>query len=150
MARIRPDGYRLSFDRDDVDLGVVHGFLTTSYWSPGIDRARVAKAVAGSMCASVFDAAGAQVGFARAITDYTSFAYLADVFVLPEHAGRGLARWMTQALIEHPDLATVRRWMLATQDAHGVYAACGFHPLEDPSRIMEYRPPQGQFPGATA
>lgn len=137
--------YRLSFDRAALDIDVVHGFLTASYWSPGIDRARVERAVAGSLCVGAFDDSGAQVGFARAVTDYTSFAYLADVFVLPEHGGRGLARRMTQALIDHPEMATIRRWMLATHDAHGVYAACGFHPLTHPERIMEFRPPAGQF-----
>lgn len=138
--------YRLSFDRADVDVEVVHGFLTTSYWSPGIDRARVERAIAGSLCVSAFDASGEQVGFARAVTDYASFAYLADVFVLPEHSGRGLARRMTQALIDHPEMSTIRRWMLATRDAHGVYEGCGFHALDRPTQIMEYRPEAGQFP----
>lgn len=148
MVDSAPDDYRLSFDRSEVDIDAVHAFLTASYWSPGISRERVARAVAGSLCVSAYAPSGAQVGFARAVTDYASFAYLADVYVVPEHGGRGLARKMTQALLDHPEMQTIRRWMLATRDAHGVYEALGFHALEDPTKAMEYRPPRGQFPPA--
>lgn len=143
-----PDGYRLSTDRADVDVDAVHAFLTTSYWSPGIERERVARAVAHSLCASAFDAADRQIGFARAITDRASFAYLADVYVLPEHRGRGLARALTRALVDHPEMTTIRKWLLSTRDAHAVYAGIGFTPLASPDDVMEHRPAAGQFPPA--
>ena len=141
-----PDGYRLSTDRADVDVGVVHAFLATSYWSPGLPLQRLERAVANSLCASLFDSTGRQVGFARAVTDYASFAYLADVFVLPEHRGRGLARRLTAALVDHPEMTTIRKWLLSTRDAHGVYAGVGFTPLTAPDDVMEHRPAAGQYP----
>lgn len=140
-----PDAYRITTDPAAVDLDTVHGFLTTSYWSPGIDRERVARAVSNSLCASALDADGRLVGFARAVTDYASFAYLADVFVLPEHRGQGLARRLVAALVGHPEMATIRKWMLSTDDAHGVYAPLGFRPLARPEDVMEHRPAAGQF-----
>ena len=143
MSADRP---RITTDRAAVDLDVVHGVLTTSYWSPGISRKRVERAVANSLCASAFDDADRQIGFARAVTDYASFSYLADVFVVPDHQGRGLARRLVAALLDHPEMATIRKWMLSTRDAHGVYETLGFHALLQPADVMEHRPAAGQFP----
>lgn len=150
MTRTRPDGYTILDDPAAVDLDVVHAFLAASYWSPGIARERVAQAVAGSLPFTLRAPDGAVVGFARVVTDRVSFGYLADVFVLDAHRGRGLGSWLVECVLAHPDLATLRRWMLATLDAHGLYAKHGFGPVAAPERLMELRPPQNQYPGARA
>ena len=150
MTWTRPDGYTLSDDPADVDLPAVHAFLTASYWSPGIAPENVARAVAGSLPFTLRAPDGQPVGFARVVTDRTSFGYLADVYVLDAHRGRGLGGWLVATVLAHPDLAGLRRWMLATLDAHGLYAKHGFAPLAAPERIMEFRPPQNQYPGARA
>lgn len=129
------DGFTISTDPDRLDLAVIHGFLAASYWSAGIPREAVARAIAHSLPFGLYEGDD-QVGFARLVTDTVSFAYLADVFVLPAYRGRGLARWLTATILAHPELATVRRWLLATRDAHGVYTAVGFAPLEEPDRYL--------------
>jgi GNAT superfamily N-acetyltransferase len=131
---------RLSFDPAEQQLDVIHGFLSTSYWSPGIPRETVARAVAGSLCVGAY-AEGRQIGFARLVTDRATFAWLADVFVLPEARGQGIARAMVQALMDHPEVQGLRRWLLATLDAHGVYAALGWTPLAHPERFLERHDP---------
>ncbi len=123
----------------DADLGVIHAFLTETYWSPGIPREIVARAVANSICAITRDDAGALIGFARAVTDRATFAWVADVMVLPAHRGKGLGRALVRALMEHPELQNMRRWMLGTKDAHGVYAPLGFEPIGIPERYMHIR-----------
>jgi GNAT superfamily N-acetyltransferase len=119
-----------------LDLDVIHGFLTRSYWSPGIPRETVERALQHSLPFGLYLGA-AQVGFARVITDFTSFGYLADVFILEEHRGQGLSKWMMEVLFSHPELQGFRRWMLATRDAHGLYQKVGFTPLAAPERFME-------------
>ena len=140
MLRGRDDGYEASDDPARLDVDVIHGFLRTSYWSPGVSRETVEKAIRGSLPMGLYAPDGSQAGFARAVTDRATFGYLADVFVLPEHRGRGLSRFLVEALLEHPDLTGLRRWMLATADAHGVYEPLGFTALDDPSRWMTLRP----------
>jgi len=130
-----PAGYRLSFDPADADPVAAHAYLARSYWSPGIPLETVRRAMAHSLCCSVHDAGG-QIGMARVITDYATHAYVADVYVLEEHQGRGLAQAMIAALKAHPDLRGLRRWMLFTRDAHSLYARFGFGPLEHPERAM--------------
>jgi GNAT superfamily N-acetyltransferase len=120
-----------------IDFDVVHGFLTTSYWSPGIPRDVVERAARGSLCFSLLDSGGQQVGFARVISDRATFAYLADVFILPAVRGKGLGLWMMEVIRGHPELKGLRRWMLATRDAHALYRKVGFGPLSDPTRFME-------------
>jgi GNAT superfamily N-acetyltransferase len=122
-----------------VDLDAIHAFLTTSYWSPGVAREVVARACANSLCAIARDEAGALVGFARVVSDRASSAWVADVFVLPPHGGQGVARGLVRALRAHPELQGLRRWLLATRDAHGVYAALGFVPLAVPGHWLEIR-----------
>jgi GNAT superfamily N-acetyltransferase len=136
MRRQREDGYEVSDDPARLDLDTIHGFLRTAYWSPGVARETVEASVAGSLPMGLYAPDGAQAGYARAVTDRATFGYLADVFVLPEHRGRGLSGFLVRALLEHPDLTTLRRWMLATADAHGVYEALGFTPLDDPDIWM--------------
>lgn len=134
--RARRGDLFISTDLALMDLDVIHGFLSRSYWSPGIPRATVERAVAGSMSFGLFEGAH-QIGYARVITDRATFAYLCDVFVLESHRGQGLGKWLVEALLGHPDLQGLRRFMLATRDAHGLYAMYGFTPLSAPERIME-------------
>jgi GNAT superfamily N-acetyltransferase len=132
--------YRMTDDPAAVDLAVVHGFLTTSYWAAGVPRETVARGVANSIPFSVFRD-GRQVGFARAVTDRATFAYVADVFVLEDHRGQGLGAWLMETMLAHPDLQGLRRWILATRDAHGLYAKFGFTPVADVSRLMNRHDP---------
>lgn len=132
--------YRLSTDRRLLDLGRVSAFIAEeSYWGKGLDRTTIERAIAGSLPIGAYAAGGALAGFARVVTDGAVFAYLRDVFVLPPHRGQGLGRALSAAALDHPDLATVRNWMLATRDAHGVYAPLGFAPVADPSLYMQKR-----------
>jgi GNAT superfamily N-acetyltransferase len=119
-----------------IDRDLVHGFLAASYWSKGIPREVFERSLANALCFSLYDGA-AQVGFARVVTDRATFAYLADVFVLQAHRGRGLSKVIMEAVVAHPDLQGLRRWVLATRDAHGLYARYGFTPLAEPARFME-------------
>ena len=131
--------YEIDDDPGRIDLDVVHGFLTTSYWADGVPRDVVARSVANSLVLGLYQGGGqgAQIGLTRVVTDRATFAWVADVFVLPGHRGRGLAHWMIETLLAHPDMAGMRRFMLATSDAHQVYADCGFTPLAAPGRFME-------------
>jgi len=138
--------YEIDDDPGRIDLDVVHGFLTTSYWAEGVPRDVVARSVANSLVLGLYHRGGevgqgAQVGLTRVVTDRATFAWVADVFVLPGHRGRGLAHWMIETLLAHPDMAGMRRFMLATSDAHQVYADCGFTPLAAPGRFMEIARP---------
>ena len=139
MTRAGPvPGYRLSDDPADFDLDAVHASLTASYWAEGVSRETVERSVRGSLvCVGAFDADGRQVGFCRAVSDGATFAYVADVYVLEGHRGRGLATWMLSELLSHPGLQGLRRTILATRDAHGLYAALGFVPFRRPERWME-------------
>jgi GNAT superfamily N-acetyltransferase len=132
--------YEISTDSARLDVDAIHAFLTRSYWSPGIPRATVARAIANSLCFGAFWQ-GQQVGFARVVTDKTTFAYLCDVYVLEAHRGRGLAQQLMHHVMKHPDLQGLRRMMLATRDAHGLYAKYGFKALGAPDRIMEVLKP---------
>ncbi len=131
----------LSDDRDRLDIARIHGWLASSYWSPGIERALVERAIAGSHPLGAYRD-GVQLGFARAITDRATFAWIADVFVDDAARGRGIGRAMVDWFVGHPDLAGIRRIGLVTADAHGVYAKLGFHPLLRPDRYMERLSPE--------
>jgi len=133
--------YEISTDRGRLDLDVIHGYLTQSYWSPGIPRETVARAIANSLCFGIYADGGVQVGFARLITDKATYAYLADVFVLEAHRGKGLSKWLMETIVAHRELQGLRRWTLATRDAHELYARYGFTPLANPSRFMERHAP---------
>lgn len=129
--------YRLSFDPAEQQIDLIHAFLSGSYWAAGIPRHIVEQAVANSFCAGMFDAEGEQVAFARIITDKATFAYLADVFVLPAHRGQGLARRMLEGVQAHPELQGLRRWLLFTRDMQPLYAKLGWTPIPHPERCME-------------
>ena len=131
----------LSDDRARLDLSRVHGWLASSYWSPGIDRALMERAFAGSHCLGAYRD-GVQVGVARAITDRATFAWIADVWVDEPARGGGLGRRMVGWFLDHPDYAGIRRVGIVTADAHGVYARLGFHALLRPDRYMERLSPE--------
>ncbi len=128
--------YEITRDRARMDLEAVWQMLRSSYWSPGIQRQVVERAIANSLCVGAFDAEGRQVGFARAVTDTATFAWLCDVIVDPAHRGRGIAKQMLESMLAHPEIASLRRWSLATRDAHTLYEQYGFTPVA-PGRWME-------------
>jgi GNAT superfamily N-acetyltransferase len=123
-------------DRSRLDLDVIHGFLTASYWAQGIPRETVARAIEHSLCFGAFDG-GRQVGFARVISDRATYAYVSDVFALESHRGRGVGKSLMAAIMAHPELQGLRRWTLATRDAHGLYRQFGFGAPAHPERQME-------------
>ncbi|HEY0159208.1 MAG TPA: GNAT family N-acetyltransferase [Thermoanaerobaculia bacterium] len=126
----------VSCDRARIDVALVHRYLSEeSYWAKGITREVVERSIAHSLPFGAFDGE-AQVGFARVITDYATFGYLADVFVLPSHRGRGVSKALMAAIVAHPGLQGLRRWHLVTRDAQGLYAQFGFVPLDAPERHM--------------
>lgn len=129
--------YHLTTDQSLMDIDLIHGQLTALYWSAGIPRETVARAIAHSLCFAIIDEAGATLAFARIITDRATFAYLCDVFVLEAYQGQGLSRQLMDGIIAHPDLQGLRRIVLATSDAHGLYAKYGFTPLSNPASFME-------------
>jgi GNAT superfamily N-acetyltransferase len=132
--------YRISTDPALLDIDVIHGFLRDSYWSPGIPRPIVARAIEHSLNFGLYEERR-QVGFARVCTDRSTFAYLMDVFVLPEHRGRGLSVWLMETVMQHPDLQNMRIFRLATRDAHGLYEKVGFTRIANPDVMMEINRP---------
>ena len=141
--------YTLSDDPARLDLDVIHGFLAGSYWSPGIPRETLARAIAHSLCFGVY-LGETQVGFARLVTDRATFAYLADVFVLEPHRGRGLSRALMELILSHPEVQGLRRWLLATRDAHGLYRKFGFSELANPAVFLTRHDPEVYQRGAGA
>jgi GNAT superfamily N-acetyltransferase len=138
--RRESDELEISADPARVDVPAVHSFLTASYWARGIPLPVVERSVRNSICFGIYRG-HEQLGFARVITDRATFAYLADVYVLPEFRGRGLAKWLMDCILSHPDLQGLRRWSLVTRDAHQLYQAVGFQPLQTPERWMEKHDP---------
>ena len=129
--------FTVTTDKSKLDVDLIHRFLSEeSYWAKNIPRELVERSIANSLTFGMFDGER-QIGFARVITDYTVFAYLGDVFVLPQYRGRGAAKELMQAVRAHPDLQHLRRWHLLTRDAHGLYRQFGFRELEKPERHME-------------
>jgi GNAT superfamily N-acetyltransferase len=132
------DGFVISTNRARLDLRSAHEFLAgSSYWAKRIPFETFIRSVENSLCFGVFDPAGAQVGFARVISDFATFAYVADVFVLESQRGRGLGKLLMECITGHPHLQGLRRWVLTTQDAHGLYAQFGFTSPQWPERYME-------------
>lgn len=132
----------LSDDKTRLDVARIHGWLASSYWSPGIARALVEKAIAGSHCLGAYDGTGTQIGYARAITDHATFAWIADVWIDEPARGQGLGRRMVGWFLDHPEFQGIRRFGLTTADAHGVYETLGFHALKRPGRYMERLAPE--------
>jgi GNAT superfamily N-acetyltransferase len=135
------DGYLISTEKERFDWKVIHDFLANSYWAKNIPLETVKRSVEHSLAVGVY-LEGRQVGFARAITDCATFAYVADVFIVEDQRGKGLSKMLMQFLLDHPDLQGLRRIMLATRDAHSLYAQFGFKPLEIPARWMDKHNPE--------
>lgn len=132
--------FRVITNIDDMDMAVIHGFLSQSYWAKGIPQATLQKALQNSLCFGLFDGEQ-QVGFARMVTDKATFAYLADVFVLESHRGHGGAKTLMTEIMDHADLQGLRRMLLATRDAHSLYRQFGFTDLARPEIMMELHRP---------
>jgi GNAT superfamily N-acetyltransferase len=140
--------YAVSTDPARLDFDAIHAYLVQSYWSPGVPRVVVERAAANSLCFGLHHARDGQVGFARVVSDQATFAYLCDVYVLEAHRGQGLSKWLMQLVVEHPALQGLRRFMLGTRDAHGLYAQYGFQPLANPARVMEILRPDVYLAGS--
>ena len=142
---------RISTEPGDIDFALVHRFLSEdSYWCPGIPEAVLREAIAHSLCFSALDSDNRQLGFARVVSDQATFAYLCDVFVVAEARGRGVGKQLMTAVFAHPSLQHLRRFMLATADAHGLYAHYGFEPLDRPERFMQRYDPRAYLRDTTA
>ncbi len=141
IAEYRRGDFTISADRARLDLDVIHGFLANSYWAKGIPREVVARSIQHSLCFGVYDGSGAQVGFARIVSDFATVAYLGDVFILETHRQRGLSKYLMECIMQHPALQGLRRWILLTRDAHGLYKKFGFTPLKSAERYMELHRP---------
>lgn len=137
----RRGNYLISTDPARINLDVVHGFLTNCYWARGISRELVGRSIENSLCFGIYDADARQLGFARVVSDFSTIAYLGDVFVLEAHRGNGLGKWMMECVVQHPDLQGLRRWILLTRDAHQLYSQFGFTALKAPERYMELHRP---------
>jgi GNAT superfamily N-acetyltransferase len=136
IHEVREGDLVVSTDPSRLDLDVIHGFLSQSYWARGISRGVVERSIAHSLCFGAYRQAR-QVGFARVISDRATYAYVADVFVLPSERGRGVGKRLMAAVTTHPDLQDLRRWTLFTRDAHGLYRQYGFRSPRYPERLME-------------
>ncbi len=136
MQQWQQGEYLISTDKSRLDLAEIHSFLTTSYWAAGIPMEVVKKSIEHSLAFGVYKG-DQQVGFARVITDYATFAYLGDVFILEPFRGQGLSKWLMKVIVAHPELQGLRRWVLLTRDAHGLYQKVGFTELGSPERYME-------------
>ena len=152
LMEYRRGEFLISTSRERLSLDVVYGFLTNCYWAKGIPREVVARSIEHSLCFGIYDesprlakearqGAPAQVGFARVVSDFATVAYLGDVFVLESHRGQGLSKWLMECVMKHPALRNLRRWILLTRDAHGLYSQFGFTPLQAPERYMEFHRP---------
>lgn len=138
------EGYSISTDKDKLDLKVIHGYLSRSYWAQDIPFEIVERAVKNSLCFGVYYM-DKQIGFARVITDSATFGYLADVFILEEHRGKGLSKELMEHIMVHPQLQGLRRFCLGTRDAHTLYEKFGFNVIKTPERFMEILHPPGFY-----
>ena len=129
--------YKVTGNLEEMDLALIHQFISNSYWSKNIPLGTFEKALSNSLCFGIFSSDGIQVGFARMITDKATYAYLADVFILDEHRGQGLSKILIKEILAHPELQGLRRIVLATRDAHGLYEQFGFKALANPTIFME-------------
>lgn len=133
----RRGGYAISTDKARIDRAAVKRFLDASYWAAGIPEDVVERSIAGALVFGVYAAGGEQVGLARVITDSATFAYVSDVWIEPAHRGKGLSKWLVETILAYPHVQGLRRWLLATKDAHALYAKSGFRPLAEPAWWME-------------
>jgi GNAT superfamily N-acetyltransferase len=134
-------GYRASCKLEDMNLIAIHRYISRSYWAKGVPIETMKKAMDNSLCFGIFTHSGEQIAFARMVTDSSTFAYLADVYVLEEHRAQGISKWLMNEVFKHPELQGLRRMALATSDAHGLYKQFGFKALQSPSSFMELHQP---------
>jgi GNAT superfamily N-acetyltransferase len=134
------DEFTITTDKKKMDIEVIHQFISQSYWAKGIPIATMQKAIEGSLCFGVFHGER-QVGFARVVTDKATFAYLADVFIIEEYRGKGLSKWLMEIIIGQPELQGLRRFLLATRDAHGLYRQFGFKDMVSAENLMQIHNP---------
>lgn len=130
----------ISTDKRKLNVNFIHYFLSNSYWSPGIPKKLVQRSISNSLCFGIYYK-NKQIGFARVITDFTTFGYLADVFIAEEFRGNGYSKLLMKAILKHPDLQNFRRWMLATRDAHELYKQFGFTSIPNPENFMQIHKP---------
>lgn len=137
----RKGDYEIDTDKRRLDLAAIQSFLSQeAYWAKSRTMEQTLTAIENSLCFGLYHGRQ-QVGFARVVTDRATFAYVGDVYVLGEHRGRGLSKWLMQTIVDQPDMQNLRRWLLATRDAHGLYAQYGFNALVHPDRWMERTAP---------
>jgi GNAT superfamily N-acetyltransferase len=141
LVEHRHGDYVISTDRSRIDLDAVHDFLTNCYWAKGISRDLVARSIEHSLCFGIYHRGGEQAGFSRVVSDYATVAYIGDVFVFEPHRGQGLSKWLMECIVQHPLLQNLRRWILLTRDAHGLYSKFGFTAIAKPERYMELHSP---------
>ena len=132
--------YVISTDKHLLDIPAIHSYLTASYWAQGIPFETVKKSIEHSLSFGVYTQ-GKQIGFARVISDYATYAYIGDVYILADFRGRGLSKWLMRVIADHPELQGLRRWTLSTRDAHGLYRKTGFASPQHPERYMEKADP---------
>lgn len=137
---IAKNQFTITTEKEKFDVEFIHSFLTRSYWAEGISKEVIKRSIEGALCFSLFEN-DKQIGFARTITDKATFAYLADVFIIEEYRGRGLSKWLMEVIMSHPSLQGLRRMMLATKDAHGLYEKFGFTALNNVDRWMQINDP---------
>jgi GNAT superfamily N-acetyltransferase len=135
------DDFTITTDPAKMDIDIIHGYLSRSYWAQGVPRATVQKSIEGSLSFAVLYGSR-QVGFARVITDKATFGYLSDVFILEEYRGKGLSKWLMEIILGHPELQNFRRFLLSTRDAHGLYRQYGFKDLVSPENWMQVYNPE--------
>jgi N-acetylglutamate synthase-like GNAT family acetyltransferase len=137
---IAKNHFTITTEKEKFDVEFIHSFLTRSYWAEGISKEVIKRSIEGALCFGLFEN-DKQIGFARMITDKATFAYLADVFIIEEYRGRGLSKWLMEVIMSHPSLQGLRRMMLATKDAHGLYEKFGFTALNNVDRWMQINDP---------
>ena len=135
------DDFTITTDKSKMDIDVIHGYLSRSYWAQGVPRATIQKSIEGALCFAVLHG-NRQVGFARVITDKATFGYLSDVFILEEYRGKGLSKWLMEIILGHPELQNFRRFLLSTRDAHGLYRRFGFNEVVSPENWMQIYNPE--------
>lgn len=144
IYEVQQNEFCISTDKSKLDINIIHQYLSEeSYWAKNIPVETVQRSIEGSLCFGLYvteDSITRQVGFARVISDCATFAYLADVFVLEPYRGKGLSKWLMKTIMDCPGLQGLRRWLLATKDAHGLYLQFGFAALDKPERIMGFKP----------
>ena len=141
IMTVEKDGYIITTDKTKMDIAFIHHYLSTeSYWCKGIPLDVVRRSIENSLNFGVFYQ-GKQVGFARIVSDLATVAYLGDVFITPDHQGKGLSKWLMEQIMNHPDLQGLRRWILLTRDAHELYKQYGWQPIASPDRWMEIHDP---------